>query len=98
MLIEDGNGKTIYMSLEDYLNLDEEGWRYLRSIDAGGYIENPFNKGNMFSNTSHSVDKKKIKKEYKEKIEELTDEDLEEILEELEEDFDTDIDFEDSDE
>lgn len=40
--VELGNGKTVMMSLEDYLNLDEQGIQKLIASDAGMVIEDPF--------------------------------------------------------
>jgi hypothetical protein len=36
------NGKAISMSIEAYLELDDEGYQLLMSLDAGSEINNPF--------------------------------------------------------
>jgi len=36
------NGKTIYLSIEEYLDLTDEDIQYLISIDYGDTIVNPF--------------------------------------------------------
>lgn len=36
------NGKVIDMSLEDYLDLDHEGYQLLMALDAGSEINDPF--------------------------------------------------------
>lgn len=76
------------MSLEDYLSLDDLGWQYLRSIDAGDFVENPFSKNNTFSTNKGKVEplKKKIKDPT------LSDDIIKEIRKELSEEFDTDFD------
>lgn len=94
MIIENGYGKSIFMSLDDYLDLDEKGWQYLTSLNIGDYIEEPFSKSCSFSNTSHSIDKLENEEDLLEIIDELPLD----IIEELEIDLDKEIDYEDFDE
>lgn len=36
------NGKVIFISIEEFLNLSEDDIQYLVSIDYGEYVPNPF--------------------------------------------------------
>lgn len=51
------NGKTIYLTIEEYLSLTDQDIQYLVSLDCGESILNPF-KG------SATVDKSQPDKEY----------------------------------
>jgi hypothetical protein len=51
------NGKTIYLTLEEFLSLTDQDLQYLVSLDLGEAILNPF-KG------SATVDKSQPEKEY----------------------------------
>ena len=51
------NGKTIYLTIEEYLNLTDQDVQYLVSMNCGEAILNPF-KG------SATVDKSQTDKEY----------------------------------
>ncbi len=42
MLIQDGLGKTINMSVEDYLNADDEDWQAIIASGRGQHIEDAF--------------------------------------------------------
>ena len=57
MLYQLPNGKTIYLTLEEFLSLTDQDLQYLVSLDLGEAILNPF-KG------SATVDKSQPEKEY----------------------------------
>jgi hypothetical protein len=42
------NGKTIYLTIEEYLNLTDEDIQYLVSLDLGESVLNPF-KGSVIN-------------------------------------------------
>jgi hypothetical protein len=55
MLYQLPNGKVVYLSIEEYLNLNDEDVQYLMSIDYGDYMPDPF---------ADSAINKKSKEEY----------------------------------
>ena len=57
MLYQLPNGKTIYLTIEEFLSLTDQDLQYLVSIDCGEAVLNPF-KG------SATVDKCQPEKEY----------------------------------
>lgn len=57
MLYQLPNGKTIYLTIEEFLSLTDQDLQYLVSLDLGEAILNPF-KG------SATVDKSQPEKEY----------------------------------
>jgi hypothetical protein len=42
MLYQLPNGKVVYLSIEQYLELTDQDIQYLMSIDGGDYATNPF--------------------------------------------------------
>lgn len=57
MLYQLPNGKTIYLTIEEFLSLTDQDIQYLVSVDCGEAVLNPF-KG------SATVDKSQPEKEY----------------------------------
>jgi len=51
MLYQLPNGKVIYLSLEQYLELTDEDIQYLMSLNAGEYALNPFTDSAISENT-----------------------------------------------
>jgi len=51
MLYQLPNGKVIYITLEQYLDLTDEDIQYLMSIDYGEHIINPFSDSAVVENT-----------------------------------------------
>ena len=45
------NGKVIYLTIEQYLDLTDEDEQYLMSLDAGEYAVNPFTDSAVVENT-----------------------------------------------
>jgi hypothetical protein len=80
MLLEDGYGKTIYLSLEEFLSLTDEEWKNLISMNDGDFISDPFSK-----KVSYSKNNTKVNNKTNDKI-------IKDILKEIEEDFDEDFD------
>lgn len=42
MLYQLPNGKTIHLSIEDYLSLTDQDIQYLMSVNAGASVQNPW--------------------------------------------------------
>ena len=42
MLYQLPNGKVVHLSIEEYLDLNDEDIQYLMSLDFGEHIQNPF--------------------------------------------------------
>lgn len=57
MLYQLPNGKTIYLTIEEFLSLTDQDIQYLVSVDCGEAILNPFR-------GSATVDKSQPEKEY----------------------------------
>jgi len=36
------NGKVVYLSIEEFLNLTDQDIQYLMAMNAGDYVHNPF--------------------------------------------------------
>lgn len=45
------NGKVIFLTIEQYLDLTDEDEQYLMSLDAGEYAANPFTDSAVVENT-----------------------------------------------
>lgn len=45
------NGKVIFLTIEQYLDLTDEDEQYLMSLDAGEYATNPFADSAVVQNT-----------------------------------------------
>jgi hypothetical protein len=54
MLYQLPNGKVVYLSIEEYLDLSDEDVQYLMSIDYGEYIGDPFT-GSAVENNSKEI-------------------------------------------
>jgi hypothetical protein len=91
------NGKTIYISIEEYLDLTDQDIQYYMSINAGQSIQNPW----------HGSAVKRVEKNYIEEEEDVhdpdpyedpRDEDIDEILDDedlkSDDDFHFEVDFE----
>lgn len=57
MLYQLSNGRTIYLTIEEYLSLTDQDIQYLVSLDCGETVLNPFR-------GSATVDKSQPEKEY----------------------------------
>lgn len=55
MLYQLPNGKTIYLSIEEYLNLTDADIQYLVSCNFGETIVNPFSGSAIKSNSKEKV-------------------------------------------
>ena len=87
MLYNLPNGKTIYLTIEEYLNLTDGDVQFLMAIDAGTHVSPFFN----FSNNSNTkLEKENIDLDYL--PDDLKEEDIQNLS--YEEDFD-DLDFSD---
>lgn len=64
MLYQLSNGKVIQLTLDQYLDLDDEDIQYLIATNAGDYVRNPFH-------ASATKTKKKKKKEEQEEEEDI---------------------------
>jgi hypothetical protein len=62
MLYNLPNGKTIYLTIDEYLNLTDEDIQYLVSIRAGGNF-NPFHESAL-GNTAKEISEDKINSDY----------------------------------
>lgn len=51
MLYQLPNGKVVYLSIEQFLDLTDEDIQYLMSIDYGEHIINPFSDSAVVENT-----------------------------------------------
>lgn len=51
MLYQLNNGKVIYLSIEQFLELTDEDVQYLMALDAGEYATNPFTDSAVLENT-----------------------------------------------
>ena len=51
MLYQLNNGKVIYLSIEQFLELTDEDVQYLMALDAGEYATNPFIDSAVLENT-----------------------------------------------
>mgnify|MGYP003638201320 CR=1 FL=1 len=51
MLYQLQNGKVIYLSIEEFLDLTDEDIQYLMALNAGDYITDPFSGSAMKKNT-----------------------------------------------
>jgi hypothetical protein len=51
MLYQLPNGKVIYLTIEQYLELTDEDVQYLMSLNAGDYALNPFTDSAVVENT-----------------------------------------------
>lgn len=51
MLYQLPNGKVIFLTIEQYLDLTDEDEQYLMSLDAGEYALNPFLESAVLQNT-----------------------------------------------
>lgn len=51
MLYQLPNGKVVYLSIEEYLDLTDEDVQYLMSLDYGEHIVNPFSGSAIQKNT-----------------------------------------------
>jgi hypothetical protein len=51
MLYQLPNGKVIYLTIEQYLELTDEDVQYLMSLNAGEYALNPFTDSAVVENT-----------------------------------------------
>lgn len=51
MLYQLQNGKVIFLSIEEYLDLTDEDIQYLMALDAGEHIIDPFSGSAMKKNT-----------------------------------------------
>lgn len=51
MLYQLPNGKVIYISIEDYLDLTDEDIQMFMSMDCGEYVRDPFKGSAVESNT-----------------------------------------------
>ena len=51
MLYQLSNGKVIYLTIEQYLELTDEDVQYLMSLNAGEYALNPFTDSAAVENT-----------------------------------------------
>jgi hypothetical protein len=54
MLVQLSNGRTVYMTVDEYLNLTHEEEQYLISINYGEIVSNPF--FSQFSGRSRELD------------------------------------------
>ncbi len=45
------NGKVVYLSIEEFLNLTDQDIQYLMAMNAGDYVHNPF-RGSSISRRS----------------------------------------------
>ena len=52
MLYQLQNGKVIYLSIEEFLDLTDEDIQYLMALNAGDYITDPFSGSAMKKNTN----------------------------------------------
>tara|TARA_R110000772_G_scaffold109096_1_gene212291 strand:+ start:465 stop:713 length:249 start_codon:yes stop_codon:yes gene_type:complete len=51
MLYQLQNGKVIYLSIEEFLDLTDEDIQHLMALNAGDYITDPFSGSAMKKNT-----------------------------------------------
>lgn len=51
MLYQLPNGKVIYLTIEQYLEITDEDIQYLMSLNAGEYALNPFTESAVVENT-----------------------------------------------
>ena len=51
MLYQLANGKVIYISIEQFLELSDQDIQYMMSIDYGEYAPNPFTDSAIIQNT-----------------------------------------------
>lgn len=51
MLYQLPNGKVVYLTIEEYLDLTDEDVQYLMSLDFGEHIINPFSGSAIQKNT-----------------------------------------------
>ena len=55
MLYQLPNGKVIYLSVEQFLELTEQDIQYMMSIDFGDHIVNPFTDSAIIKNQKEKV-------------------------------------------
>ena len=55
MLYQLPNGKVIYISIEDYLDLTDEDIQMFMSMDCGEYVRDPFTGSIMILNSFHRM-------------------------------------------
>ena len=77
MIYQLPNGKVVYLTLEEYLDLTDEDIQYLLALDFGEHIRDPFSGSAVKKNT----------KEKKYNFDNLDDEDIDGLI------SDSDIDF-----
>lgn len=55
MLYQLPNGKVIYLTIEQFLELTDQDIQYLMSIDYGEHLINPFSESAVVANTKEKV-------------------------------------------
>jgi len=68
------NGKVVYLSIEEFLNLTDQDIQYLMAMNAGDYVHNPF-QGSSISRKSLP----KISSDEDDIIKSIDDDDLRDI-------------------
>ena len=77
MLIQLPNGKTIEMSVEEYLDMSDSDLQYLNSLNYGNEIENPFF-GSAVEKRNHSeVDEFELEIDQIDEAKKIAEQDIE---------------------
>ena len=70
MIYQLPNGKVVYLSIEEYLDLTDEDIQYLMALDFGEHVRDPFSGSAVKKNTKE--------KEYD--FDDFNDEDIDDII------------------